>query len=163
MILSLIRKLATLCFIGGFAAHFAAQAAAPAPLSETLAHEAQLSTFNRLIIEAGLQDELRAAGPLTVFAPTDEAFKAVPAKTLDSLQADKEQLKAVLRFHILAAKLNAADIKPGASATLQGASLTLARAGEFVTVEEAMVQRADVAASNGVVHVIDRVLLPPKK
>ncbi|PTT78557.1 fasciclin, partial [Pelomonas sp. HMWF004] len=69
---------------------------APAPLTDTLAREPQLSTFNRLVAQAGLADELRGSGPLTVFAPSDEAFKAVPAKTMEALAADPAQLKAVL-------------------------------------------------------------------
>lgn len=74
---------------------------APAPLADTLARDPQLSTFNRLVAQAGLTEELRAAGPLTVLAPTDEAFKAVPAKTLEALAADPAQLKAVLSYHVM--------------------------------------------------------------
>ncbi len=136
---------------------------APAPLADTLGRDPQLSTFNRLVEQAGLTEELRAAGPLTVFAPSDEAFKALPAATLDKLSQDKEQLKAVLHLHMLASKLPAAEVKNSSPKSLQGSALALARAGEFVTVEHAVVQRADIGATNGVVHVIDRVLLPAKK
>ncbi len=136
---------------------------APAPLADTLGRDPQLSTFNRLVEQAGLTEELRAAGPLTVFAPSDEAFKALPAATLDKLSQDKEQLKAVLHLHMLASKLPAAEVKNSSPKSLQGSALALARAGEFVTVEDAVVQRADIGATNGVVHVIDRVLLPAKK
>ncbi|WP_163907637.1 fasciclin domain-containing protein, partial [Proteus mirabilis] len=69
--------------------------------------------FNRLVAQAGLTEELRAAGPLTVLAPTDEAFKAVPAKTLEALAADPAQLKAVLSYHVIAGSLASAEIKPG--------------------------------------------------
>ena len=140
-----------------------ATAPAPAPLADTLGRDPQLSTFNRLVDQAGLRDSLRAAGPLTVFAPSDEAFKAVPAKTLEALAKDNTQLKAVLSYHILSSQLSAAEIKPGNAKTLQGANVALAKAGDFVTVEDAMVQRADIKATNGVAHVIDRVLMPPKK
>lgn len=136
---------------------------APAPLADTLARDPQLSTFNRLVAQAGLADELRTAGPLTVFAPSDEAFKAVPAKTMEALAADPAQLKAVLAYHIIDGRVTAADVKPGTAKTRQGASLALAKAGSFVTVDDAVVQRADVVATNGVAHVIDRVLMPPKK
>jgi len=136
---------------------------APARLADTLARNPQLSTFNRLVQQAGLQEQLRAAGPLTVFAPSDEAFKAVPAKTLDALAANPAELKAVLSYHLLNAKLAAADVQTGNAKTVQGAPVALARAGEFVTVEDAMVQQADIMATNGVAHVIDRVLTPPKK
>lgn len=134
---------------------------APKTISDLAAGTPQLSTLNRLINEASLAETLRGPGPFTVFAPTDEAFKAVPAKTLEALAKDKERLKAVLGFHVLPAKVMAAEVKDGKAKTVQGADLTLARAGTFVTVEEAVVTQADVAASNGVVHVIDRVLMPP--
>lgn len=136
---------------------------APAPLADTLTRNPQLSTFNRLVQQAGLQEQLRAAGPLTVFAPSDEAFKAVPAKTMDAWTADPATLKSVLSYHLLASKLAAADVKTANAKTLQGANVALARAGAFVTVEDAMVQQADIMATNGVAHVIDRVLTPPKK
>lgn len=136
---------------------------APAPLADTLARDPQLSTFNRLVAQAGLTDELRAAGPLTVFAPSDEAFKAVPAKTLNALAADPAQLKAVLAYHVVDGRLTAADVKPGTAKTHQGASLALAKAGGFITVDDAVVQQADLVATNGVAHVVDRVLMPPKK
>ena len=140
-----------------------ATAPAPASLTETLARDPQLSTFNRLVVQAGLQESLRAAGPLTVFAPSDEAFKAVPAKTLEALAADNAQLKAVLSYHIVSGNITAANVKNGNVKTLQGGNVALATAGSFVTVEDAMVQQADIGATNGVAHVIDRVLMPPKK
>ena len=140
-----------------------ATAPAPAPLADTLSRVPSLSTFNRLVVEAGMQDALRGPGPLTVFAPSDEAFKAVPAKTMASLAQDKAQLKAVLSFHIVSSKLTAADIQNGTAKSLQGASLTTSRTGTFVGVEDALVQQADITATNGVAHVIDRVLTPPKK
>ncbi len=136
---------------------------APTTISDTAARTPQLSTLNRLINEAGLADTLRGAGPFTVFAPSDEAFKAVPADTLAQLAADKEMLRAVLTFHVVPGKVPAADVKNGNAKTVQGANVALAKAGSFVTVEDAVVQTADVAASNGVVHIIDRVLMPPKK
>lgn len=136
---------------------------APAPLTDTLARDPQLSTFSRLVAQAGLADELHAAGPFTVFAPTDDAFKAVPAKTMEALAADPAQLKAVLSYHIIEGRVAAADVKPGTAKTRQGAMLALAKAGSFVTVDDAVVQQADVMATNGVAHVVDRVLMPPKK
>ena len=136
---------------------------APAPLADTLAREPQLSTFNRLIAQAGLTDELRGAGPLTVFAPSDEAFKAVPAKTMEALADDPAQLKAVLSQHIIDGRMTAAEVRIGGAKTHQGANIALAKAGSFVTVDEAVVQQADIVATNGVAHIIDRVLTPPKK
>jgi uncharacterized surface protein with fasciclin (FAS1) repeats len=136
---------------------------APTTIADTAARTPQLSTLNRLINEAGLADTLRGAGPFTVFAPSDEAFKAVPADTLAKLTADKEMLRSVLTFHVVAGKVPAAEVKNGNAKTVQGANVALAKAGSFVTVEDAVVQTADLMASNGVVHIIDRVLMPPKK
>jgi uncharacterized surface protein with fasciclin (FAS1) repeats len=134
----------------------------PVSVAETIAHDPQLSTLNTLVQKAGLADTLKAAGPYTVFAPTNEAFQAVPAKTMDELGKDPAKLKNVLAYHVLPTRLAAAEVKNGNVKTTQGANLALARAGEFVTVEEAMVQTADIAASNGVVHKVDRVLMPPR-
>ena len=136
---------------------------APSSIADVAARTPQLSTLSKLIDEAGLADTLRGPGPYTVFAPTDDAFKAVPAATLAALGKDKEQLKAVLTYHVIAGKAMAADVKNGPAKTVQGATVVLAKAGSFVTVEDAVVTQADVAATNGVVHVIDRVLLPPVK
>lgn len=135
----------------------------PASIADTTARTPQLSTLNKLINDAGLADTLRGAGPYTVFAPSDDAFKAVPAKTMAELASNKEMLKAVLTYHVVPGKLAAADVKDGAAKTVNGATVAVSHAGSFVTVEDAVVQQADLPATNGVVHVIDRVLLPPKK
>ena len=140
-----------------------ATAPAPKTISDTAAATPQLSTLNKLIGDAGLTETLRGPGPFTVFAPTNDAFKAVPAKTLDALGKDPALLKSVLTYHVLAGKVAAADVKNGPAKTVQGADVALSRAGTFVTVDEAVVTTADVPVSNGVVHVIDRVLLPPMK
>ena len=135
----------------------------PVSLAETIAARPQLSTLNGLIVKAGLTDTLKGAGPFTVFAPTNEAFAKVPAKTMDALAKDPAQLKAVLTYHVISGKVMAADVKNGNSKTVNGANVALSRAGDFVTVEDAMVQTPDISASNGVVHVVDSVLLPPAK
>jgi uncharacterized surface protein with fasciclin (FAS1) repeats len=135
----------------------------PTTIADTAARTPQLSTLNKLITDAGLQDTLRAGGPYTVFAPSDQAFKAVPTKTMAELSADKALLRSVLTYHVLPAKVGAADVKNGNAKTVQGASLALSKSGSYVTVEDAMVVQADVPATNGVVHIIDRVLIPPKK
>jgi uncharacterized surface protein with fasciclin (FAS1) repeats len=135
----------------------------PATITDTAGRTPQLSTLNKLIADAGLGETLRGAGPYTVFAPTDEAFKAVPAATLQELGRDKELLKSVLTFHVLPGKVGSADVKNGNAKTVQGANVALSKSGSFITVEDAVVTQADVPVSNGVVHVIDRVLMPPKK
>lgn len=135
---------------------------APVSVADTLARDPQLSTLNGLVQQAGLADMLRGSGPFTVFAPTNEAFKAVPAKTMDELK-DPVRLKAVLSYHVLPARLTTFEIRTGNMKTANGAEIALARAGDFVTVEDAMAQGPEVIASNGVVYVIDRVLLPPRR
>lgn len=135
----------------------------PKTVSEVIASDPSLSTLNSLIKDAGLSETLSGPGPFTIFAPTNDAFKAVPAKTMGELAANKELLRNALTFHVVPAKATAQDVKPGNVKTVNGANLALSRAGTFVTVEDAMVTSADMPASNGVVHVIDRVLLPPKR
>ena len=134
----------------------------PVSVADSLARDPQLSTLNALVQKAGLADMLRGAGPYTVFAPTNEAFNAVPAKTMDELQ-DPARLKAVLSYHVLPARMLPADIRTGNVKTANGAEVALARAGDFVTVEDAMAQGHEVMASNGVVYAIDRVLMPPRR
>jgi uncharacterized surface protein with fasciclin (FAS1) repeats len=139
-----------------------ATAPAPASVADTIARTPQLSTLNKLVTDAGLTETLRGPGPFTVFAPTDDAFKAVPASTLAALGNDKERLKAVLLYHVVPGKVAAADVKNGPAKTAQGVNVALARSGSFVTVDDAVVTGADMTATNGVVHVVDRVLMPPR-
>jgi uncharacterized surface protein with fasciclin (FAS1) repeats len=135
----------------------------PASIAETAARTPQLSTLAGLLSQSGLAETLGGAGPYTVFAPNNEAFKAVPAATMAQLAANKDLLRSVLTYHVLAGKVNAAEVSSGPAKTVQGANVVLSKAGNFVTVDDAVVQTADVTATNGVVHIIDRVLMPPKK
>ena len=153
----------TAALIPLFLATACATTPAPKTVAETAASTPELSTLNQLIKTAGLADTLGGAGPYTVFAPTNDAFKAVPKATMDALGKDPAQLKAVLSYHVVPGKLMAAEVKNGSAKTVQGASVALSKAGTFVTVEEAMVTTADVQATNGVIHIVDRVLIPPKK
>ncbi|MEO5670629.1 MAG: fasciclin domain-containing protein [Ramlibacter sp.] len=137
--------------------------ATPVSLADTLARDPQLSTLNGLVRQAGLAETLNTAGPYTMFAPTNDAFKAVPAKTMDEFAHNPAKLKDVLSYHLLAGKVMAASVKNGNVKTAQGANIALSKSGEFVTVEDAMVQTADIAATNGVVHTVDRVLMPPAR
>ena len=157
-----IRKLALAAGAAAFLAACATTAPGPVSVADTIARDPQLSTLNTLVQQAGLTETLKASGPYTVFAPTNEAFKAVPARTMDELK-NPARLKEVLNYHVLPARLTAAQVKPGNVKTAQGGNLAVSRAGDFVTVEDAMVQTADIAAVNGVVHTVDRVLLPPAR
>lgn len=133
----------------------------PVSVADTLAAQPQLSTLNGLVAKAGLTDTLKGTGPFTVFAPTNDAFSKVPAATLQALANDPAKLKAVLTYHLLPGKVMASDVKNSSSKTVNGASLALSRAGDFVTVEDALVQTPDISATNGVVHIVDSVLMPP--
>jgi uncharacterized surface protein with fasciclin (FAS1) repeats len=140
-----------------------ASMSAPVSVADTIAKTPSLSTLNSLIATAGLTDALKGTGPFTVFAPSNDAFKAVPAKTLEDLGNHPDKLKDVLAYHVVAAKAMAADVKNAKVKSLNGADLELSKAGDFVTVESAAVTTADIVASNGVIHIVDTVLMPPVK
>lgn len=108
---------------------------------------------------AGLVDTLKGKGPFTVFAPTDEAFAKIPKADLDALLKDKAKLSAVLTYHVVAGKVMAADVKAGKVKTVQGSDLTVATSGG-VMVDKAKVVKTDIVADNGVIHVIDTVIMP---
>ena len=108
---------------------------------------------------AGLVDTLKGKGPFTVFAPTDEAFAKIPKADLDALLKDKAKLTAVLTYHVVPGKVMAADVKAGKVKTVQGSELTISTTGG-VMVDGAKVVKTDIAADNGVIHVIDTVVMP---
>jgi uncharacterized surface protein with fasciclin (FAS1) repeats len=124
-------------------------------------------TFETLLAAAdaaGLVPALTGEGPLTVFAPTDAAFAKLPAGTVESLlePANRDQLAAILKFHILAGEVPSSAVRDGlTAATLQGGELTFDVTDGVVRINGAQVTAVDIAASNGVIHVIDTVLLPP--
>ncbi len=126
---------------------------------DTAVAAGNFKTLAAAVTAAGLIDTLKSAGPFTVFAPTDEAFAKVPKATLDGLLADKAALTKVLTYHVVAGKVMAADVKAGHVKTVEGSDLAMATDGG-VTVNGAKVIAADVAASNGVIHAIDTVLMP---
>jgi len=135
----------------------------PANVAETIANTPSLSTLNGLVASAGLTETLKGTGPFTVFAPSNDAFKAVPAKTLETLAKDPAALKAVLTYHVVPSATLSANVKNAKVKTVNGAQVELSKAGDLVTIESAVVTRADIVATNGVVHIIDTVLMPPKK
>lgn len=121
-----------------------------------------LSTLVTAVNAAGLVDTLNGAGPFTVFAPTDEAFAALPAGVLDALlmPENKDTLAKILTYHVVPGKVMAADVTDGSVATVEGQPVTLSTSNG-VTVDGATVVTPDIEASNGVIHVIDAVILPP--
>ncbi|WP_339843969.1 fasciclin domain-containing protein [uncultured Halopseudomonas sp.] len=127
---------------------------------DTAVEAGSFTTLVAAVQAAGLVDTLKGEGPFTVFAPTDEAFAKIPAADLDALLADKEKLTAVLTYHVVPGKVMAADVVGLTSAeTVQGSELTI-NASNGVMVDSATVLKTDIEASNGVIHVIDSVLMP---
>lgn len=119
------------------------------------------STLVAAVKAVGLVDTLKGEGPFTVFAPTNEAFAKLPAGTVEDLlkPENKEKLVAILTYHVVPGKVMAADVKAGEVATVQGGKITITT-GDGVKVDDAKVVTTDVAASNGVIHVIDSVIMP---
>jgi len=122
----------------------------------------KFNTLAAALKAAGLVETLKGAGPFTVFAPTDEAFAKLPKGTVESLlkPENKEKLIGILKYHVVQGRVYSPDaVKAGKAATLQGGSVTIASAGG-VTIDNAKVESADLDASNGVIHVIDTVIMP---
>jgi len=147
--------------LSGIPALTAAEAA-PKDIVDTAASLEDFSTLVAAVKAGGLVETLKGEGPFTVFAPTNAAFAALPEGTLESLlkPENKEKLAAILTYHVVAGKVMAADVKPGMVPTVNGKSFTVAVVDGKVTVDGATVVKTDVVTSNGVIHVIDAVILP---
>ena len=131
-----------------------------ADIIETAVKAGSFSTLVTAIKAAGLVDTLKGAGPFTVFAPTDEAFAKLPAGTVEALLQDLPKLKKILTYHVVSGKVMAADVvKLKSAKTVEGSDVKI-DASNGVKVNDSTVVTPDVAADNGVIHVIDAVLLP---
>jgi uncharacterized surface protein with fasciclin (FAS1) repeats len=126
---------------------------------DTAVAAGNFKTLATALTAAGLIDTLKGKGPFTVFAPTDAAFAKIPKDQLDALLKDKAALTKVLTYHVVPGKVMAKDVKAGKVKTVQGGELTIATTGG-VTVDGAKVSATDIAADNGVIHVIDSVVMP---
>jgi uncharacterized surface protein with fasciclin (FAS1) repeats len=159
---ALVAGLAALALAAAPASARPATAAAAKPnLVETAVAAGNFTTLVSLVKQAGLAETLSGAGPYTVFAPTDKAFKKVPKKTLTALGKDKAKLKAVLLYHVAAGRLAAKRVvKRSSIKTLNGKRVKIRVRGRNVFVNRSKVITADVRASNGIIHVINRVLIP---
>ena len=147
---------------GGASAAPAKHVQAKSNIVQVASSDAQFSTLVSLVKKAGLAGALSGKGPLTVFAPTNAAFAKVPKATLTALGKDKAKLKAVLLYHVVKGKVTAAQAAKLTSApTLEGSAIKIRVANGSVYINSAKVVKADVLASNGVIHVINKVLLPP--
>ena len=145
---------AALALVAGQAAHAAQD------IVDTAVGAGQFGTLVTAVKAAGLVDTLKGPGPFTVFAPTDAAFAKLPAGTVDALLKDPAKLRAVLTYHVVAGRVMARDVRTGEAKTVNGQSVALEADGGKVRVNGANVVRADVAATNGVIHAIDSVILP---
>lgn len=144
----------TLAFTG-----FSATASA-ADIVDTAKAAGGFTTLLAAVDAAGLADTLKGPGPFTVFAPTDAAFAKIPKAKLDALLKDKAALTKVLTYHVVPGKVMAADVRSGMVKTVEGDSVTVKAMGGKVMVDKANVTKTDIAADNGVIHVVDTVLMP---
>ncbi|MEO8669631.1 MAG: fasciclin domain-containing protein [Bauldia sp.] len=148
----------------GLAVASSTACAADKDIVETAVAAGQFKTLAAALGAAGLVDTLKGKGPFTVFAPTDDAFAKLPAGTVEGLlkPENKAKLTAILTYHVVPGKVMAADVVTLKDAkTVNGETVKIAVKGETVMINDARVTTADIAASNGVIHVIDTVLLPP--
>lgn len=137
-----------------------------ADIVDTAVAAGSFETLVAAVQAAGLVDALKGEGPFTVFAPTDEAFAALPEGTVATLllPENKDQLVTILTYHVVPGKVKAADVVGLDSATtLQGQDITITVEGETVKVNDAHVVKTDIYTSNGVIHVIDAVIMPPSE
>lgn len=150
--------------LGSAAAHAGGpNAGAKQDIVDVAVKAGSFNTLAQALTAAGLVETLKGKGPFTVFAPTDEAFAKLPAGTLEKLlkSENREQLRAILTYHVVAGSVDAAQVvKLSSAQTVNGQSVPVKVMNETVTVGNAKVVKADVKASNGVIHVIDTVLLP---
>lgn len=137
--------------------------AATGTVVDIAAANTSFRTLSRALQEAGLTETLSGQGPFTIFAPTDEAFAALPPGALEALlqPENRETLVQILTYHVVPGRVASSNLQPGAVTTVAGAPVTVQITDGKVRVNDANVVRADIPASNGVIHVIDRVILPP--
>ena len=127
---------------------------------DTAISAGNFTTFISAVSTAGLTDTLTGKGPFTVFAPADEAFKKLPPGALEALIKDTAKLKAVLSYHVIKGHFLLKEVKPGEAITLQGSPLTASVPPSGVEVNGVRVKQADLIATNGVIHMIDSVIMP---
>jgi uncharacterized surface protein with fasciclin (FAS1) repeats len=128
---------------------------------DTAVAAGSFETLVAAVKAAGLVETLKGEGPFTVFAPTDEAFSKLPEGTVEALLKDKEKLAAILTYHVVSGKVMASDVvKLSSAKTVQGQEVEIKVSGEGVMIDNANVIKTDIETSNGVIHVIDTVILP---
>ena len=156
------RSIALAALVAGLPTFASAQAAPTKDIVETAVAAGSFKTLATALTAAGLVETLKGKGPFTVFAPTDEAFAKIPAATLDALLKDKAALTKVLTYHVVAGKVMAKDVvKLSKAQTVEGADVAIMVMNGKVMVNKAHVLKTDIETSNGVIHVIDSVIMPP--
>jgi uncharacterized surface protein with fasciclin (FAS1) repeats len=139
---------------------FAFTSAQAADIVDTAVAAGNFKTLVIALKAAGLVDTLKGPGPYTVFAPTDAAFAKIPKAKLDALLKDKAELNKVLTYHVVSGKVLAEDVTTGSVKTVEGSSLNVVKTKGKIKVDKAKVTKTDIIADNGVIHVIDKVLMP---
>ena len=155
---SLIRSLVVgAALVGGASSAVAAE---QVDIIETAKSAGSFNTLIVAIDAAGLTETLKGKGPYTVFAPTDAAFAKLPPGTVEALLKDKEKLTKILTYHVVAGEVMSKDVKPGKVTTVEGSKINITRGTNGVKINQANVVATDVVATNGVIHVIDMVVIP---
>lgn len=157
-----MKKLFSVLALGAMMIAAPAMRAQDKDIVDTAVGAGSFTTLVAAVKAAGLVDTLKGAGPFTVFAPTDDAFKKLPAGTVEGLLKDPEKLKKILLYHVVSGKVMAADVvKVKSAKSVEGANIRVKVEGSTVMVNNATVVKTDIACSNGVIHVIDTVIMPP--
>jgi uncharacterized surface protein with fasciclin (FAS1) repeats len=161
-ILTVLAGIGAFCFTSELARLSAAEAAGKKDIVDTAVAAKQFTTLVTAVKAGELVEVLKGKGPFTVLAPTDKAFAKVPKEQLEALLKDKKKLQAVLTYHVVPGKVMAADVvKLESAKTVQGKPVEVEVAEGKVKINDANVVKTDIECSNGVIHVIDAVLLPP--
>lgn len=146
--------------LGGISLALAMGTVHAADIVDTAQSAGSFNTLVTAVQAAGLVDTLKGPGPFTVFAPTDDAFAKIPKDKLDALLKDKAALTKVLTYHVVPGKVMAKDVTPGEVKTVEGSTIKVSTNGGKVMVDDAQVIKTDIVTDNGVIHVIDAVVMP---
>jgi uncharacterized surface protein with fasciclin (FAS1) repeats len=158
------RRLLILGVVGGSGLALAGSGGPRSDIVETAAQNGSFNTLVAAVKAAGLADTLKGNGPFTVFAPSDEAFAKLPTGTVESLlkPENKAKLTSILTYHVVSGRVLSSDVKPGQVSTLEGSKIRVTRKDASLMVDQARIVATDFAATNGVIHVIDQVIMPEK-
>jgi len=163
VLITLMIAVPSMLFAGGYGKSKKASAMGKADIVDTARSAGSFNTLVAALQAADLADTLKGDGPFTVFAPTDDAFNKLPAGTVEDLlkPENKTKLQSILTYHVVAGKVMSGDaVKLTSAKTVNGKSFKISKSGDGLMVDDAKVTKADIKASNGIIHVIDRVIMP---